>query len=245
MDVLINQPVGLGDIIWIQPIVDTYISRGYRVWYPVKDIYLDQVRAFMPKTGLYWVSDHEDFPMKSLYMQDEINIQERDEFLYMPITYADRHYPHSSIMMSKYYFAKHPLVNWHTHFCVQRDYGREEALMRQYNLFEHDYILVNQNFGTYPDYKSRLINFDSQGRKLHYLNIEEDMQNGFHIFDWIGAIEKAAAIHSVETSLCYFIDKYAKSVNINMYEKRREHDSPNYYRNVSLVYRNPNWSYHV
>jgi hypothetical protein len=63
------------------------------------------------------------------------------------------------------------------------------------------------------------------------------------LFDWIEAIENASEIHTVETSLCYLVDKYAKTDKLYMYEKRRSEDPPTYYRLTNLVYRNPNWKF--
>jgi hypothetical protein len=75
------------------------------------------------------------------------------------------------------------------------------------------------------------------------MNIEEDKKNGFNLFDWVGAIELASEIHTVETSFCYLVDKYARTDVLHMYEKRTEKESNTYYANVNLVYRNPNWIY--
>ena len=75
------------------------------------------------------------------------------------------------------------------------------------------------------------------------MNIAQDKDNGFHIFDWIMALENAKEIHTVETSLCYLIDKYCLTNDIHMYEKRTSSQPNTYYNNVNLVYRNPNWIY--
>ena len=49
---VINQPGGLGDIIWIQPIVDHMIDRGYEVIYPVKGVYYEMLKRSLEKPGL-------------------------------------------------------------------------------------------------------------------------------------------------------------------------------------------------
>ena len=40
---VIYQPVGLGDILWVQPIVDKYLSEGYEVHFPVSELYYEMV----------------------------------------------------------------------------------------------------------------------------------------------------------------------------------------------------------
>ena len=100
---------------------------------------------------------------------------------------------------------------------------------------------MNQFFGT----QSKARKFDlnvNKNIKIHTMSIEEDKKNQFHIFDWIGALQNALEIHTVETSLCYLIDKYCEN-KLHMYEKRTQEESNTYYRNVALVYRNPNWIY--
>lgn len=111
--------------------------------------------------------------------------------------------------------------------------------MQTYGLVE-DYIIVNNSFGTNSQQRDIVINSDS---KVHYMNIAQDKDNGFHIFDWIMALENAKEIHTVETSLCYLIDKYCLTNDIHMYEKRTSSQPNTYYNNVNLVYRNPNWIY--
>lgn len=246
MDCLINQPVGLGDILWVQPIVDTYIKKGYDVWYPVKPIYLELLRKYFVKPNLYWVSEEDSYPLKDKYNQ--IDSWHSDDLLqvYLPLTHADRHIPHASIMMSKYYYAKHPLANWHESIFpyVKRDYDKEVSLMKKYNLIEDNFILINNNFGTYPSYSKRTINEESNSSILtHSMNIEQDIENGFTLFDWILAIKQAKIIHTVETSICYLIDIYRDRDGINMYEKRKNNDPLNYYRNINMVYRNKFWIY--
>ena len=105
------------------------------------------------------------------------------------------------------------------------------------------FAFVNKMFGTPPTYKIRKdidINFDGQIIEPNY---DLDVANGIKLFDWIGILEKAKEIHTVETSFCYLIDKYASSTNLNMYEKRIESENNTYYGLTALVYRNTNWIY--
>ena len=101
-------------------------------------------------------------------------------------------------------------------------------------------FLQNKSFGTHS--QDRQFNIDTNLR-VHVMNMEQDKKNGFHLFDWIGALENAREIHTVETSMCYLIDKYCTKTKLHMYEKRKENDKNTYYNNVALVYRNPDWIY--
>lgn len=234
---LIYQPLGLGDIFWVQQIVDTFIKDGYVVYYPVGDIYYDIVSSYIKKKNLIWVREEENFPLKQYYGQ--VNFHQTETELYVPLSHADRYIPNCSVMISKYYFLSIPIGDYRKHFKIERNYGRENNLIQKYGLVD-DYILVNNSFGTESQDRDIKIENDT---KVHYMNIQEDRKNGFHIFDWIMALENAKQIHTVETSLCYLIDKYCLNNQIHMYEKRTSSQSNTYYNNVNLVYRNPNWIY--
>lgn len=235
---LINQPLGLGDILWVQPIVDHYIKNGYEVIYPVGDIYYDMVSSYLKKEGLHWYSESENFPLKYLYgLPDKVNL---GEDIYLPLTYADRYY-NSSLMMSKYDFSGIELTDYRECLPIIRNYEREEILMNEYGLVG-DFIIINEIYGTHPVTKRHEINIKSDF-KIHYMSFEQDNANGFHAFDWIGALEKARQVHSVGTSICYLIDKYCVENEIHLYERRTLDEPRTYNREVQGVYRNPRWIY--
>lgn len=234
---LIYQPLGLGDIFWVQQIVDTIIADGYTVYYPVGKVYYEIVSKYITKKNLVWVEETDDFPLKEYYGQ--INVHQNNNELYLPLSYADRYIPNASVMASKYYFLSIPIGDYRKHFKLNRNYERENKLIQEYGLFD-DYILVNNSFGTEAQKRDISIQSDL---KVHYMDIEQDRNNGFNIFDWIMALENAQEIHTVETSLCYLIDKYCLNNKIHMYEKRTSSQPNTYYNNVNLVYRNSNWIY--
>jgi len=234
---LIYQPLGLGDIIWILPIVDTIINSGYDVYYPVGDVYYDMVSEYIQKDNLFWVRENENFPLKKYYGKSEV--VDNDDELYLPIRYADRYFPNCSTMIAKYYFLSVPIGDWRKSFSLNRNIEREEKLIQTYDLTSN-YVLVNKSFGT--EYQDRDLKIESD-RKVHYMNVEQDKSNGFHLFDWVLALEKAKEIHTVETSLCFLVDKYCLNNEIHIYEKRKEHEENTFYRHINLVFRNPNWIY--
>ena len=234
---LIYQPVGLGDIIWIQKIIDILINDSYKVYFPVEDLYYDMVSSGIKKKNLYWKRTSEDFPLKKYFGSP--NVHQTQEELYLPISFSDRYFPSCSVMISKYYFLDIPISDYRKHFDIERNHERESRLIETYGLYD-DFILVNNSFGTNP--KQREFSFSSD-KKIHIMNINDDKENGFNLFDWIGAIENASAIHTVETSFCYLVDKYSRTEDLHMYEKRLSSEPNTYYGNIGLVYRNPNWTY--
>jgi hypothetical protein len=234
---LIYQPLGLGDIIWVQPIIDKMIERGFDVYYPINNLYHDMISKYIKKNKLYWCRESDDFPLKEFYGHTSSLDMGKD--VYLALSYADRHILNCSVMASKYYYTNTTLSDWRENFNPARDYERENKLIECYGL-NKDSIIVNENFGTNPISRTLPV-VNKTG--VHRMSMEQDRDNGFQLFDWIGALENAKEIHTVETSLCYLIDKFCHNTKLFMYEKRLQHEPNNYYNNVNLVYRNSAWNY--
>jgi hypothetical protein len=124
---------------------------------------------------------------------------------------------------------------------INRNLDREKDLIETYGL-KGDYILANDIFSHINqielDIKSDL--------PVHYMYADRDRDNGFHIFDWILAMQNAKEIHVVESALGYLVDKYCNKNKIYLYDRiPKEIEDKNSYRQwlsqVAWVYRNPNW----
>lgn len=238
MNCVIYQPLGLGDIMYVQPIIDHHIRHGYTVYYPVSDIYYDLVVSYMaPKEGLVWVRESDDFPLKAFCGTS--SIARVDDDVYIPVQFADRHITNCGFMSAKYHWLNIPVTDWRNNFDLIRDYEREDALIDKYNL-HGDYALVNRAFGTNP--RDREINFETE-LPVHVMSMEQDKANGFHIFDWIGALERANILHTVGTSICYLADKYCTDTELHIYERRDIWMPRTYHNEINLVYRNDRWIY--
>jgi hypothetical protein len=235
---LIYQPLGLGDIFWLQPIVDFLIKNDYEVYYPVNDLYYNEVSKRIQKKNLIWTKEDDYFPLKEHY--GKITTHQSIDGLYLPFGFADRYFQNAPIMATKYYFINFPISDWRKSVDIKRDKEKEQELIKKYDLIG-EYVLVNRFFGSNPIERDIKI---ETNKKVHVMSYKDSVDNGFSIFDWIGAIENASEIHTVETSFCYLVDKYAKTENLNMYEKRLTNQQNDYYRNVGLVYKNSNWKYH-
>ena len=239
---VIYQPVGLGDILWVQPIVDKYLSEGYEVHFPVSELYYEMVSSSIKKDNLIWHLDTADYPMRE-YIGSPHSTKIGDDIC-LPIFYMNYLIQRCPVMISKYYSTNTPIVNWHSSVNILRNYQKEEKVFDLYQIDKtKPFAFVNKMFGTPPTYKIRKdisVTFDGQIIEPNY---DLDIANGIKLFDWIGILEQAAEIHTVETSFCYLIDKYASSTNLNMYEKRTESENNTYYGLTALVYRNKNWIY--
>lgn len=300
---VINQPAGLGDILWVQPIVDHMIGLGYEVVYPVNDLYYEMISRSIRKDGLRWVPETGEYPMKEFFfildsenikhdpsirllaginegktrLDQTKNIKINDlvelmmmsgfnairesissqfmqrirpsatttkvgEDLYLALQYSSIHLPLSPSMPSKYFLLDIPVTNWHTHINFERDKDREDRVFEVYGIDRDvDYTLTNITYGTPPNHITRDISTHTNqtDHPVVEMSYEKDSENGICLFDWIGVVEQAKEIHTIETSLCFLVDIFAQTPYIFMYG--RIHEPPG--RLTSLVYRNSNWTY--
>jgi len=235
---LINQPLGLGDILWVQAIVDKYVDLGYEVVYPVGDIYYDMVSEQIIKPGVTWHKLSEDFPMKAV--MNVTNRMEAGDQLYVPVNVATYH-SNAPLMLAKYDFDGMALPDdYRDHFEIKRDLEREQKLIDTYGL-HGDYIIVNEYFSTPPTTIKHTINVEADCH-VHHMDVLQDNEYGFRLFDWIGALQGAKSIHTVGTAICYVIDKYCDN-DMHLYERRGDGQPRTFHREVEGVYKNPRWVY--
>jgi hypothetical protein len=244
----IYQPSGLGDIIWLQPIVNHYSKLGYKIHFPVCDFYYEIVKDYIKNDNIIWHKETDDYPLKKYKDIEQGCIFQEGENLFLALVRADRFVPRiCSVMISKYYVSGVPVTNWHENVNIKRNHEREQKVFDVYGIDKmKEYVLINPMFGTPPSYKLR--NTITQNIKTKYQqiipNYEIDSKNNINVFDWIGIIENAIEIHTVETAFCYFVDKFSKpTTKLYMYEKRLDTEPHNFYYLTSLVYRNPNWTF--
>jgi hypothetical protein len=226
---------GIGDIFWSMPIVDKYINDGYKVYFPLY-IYQNIIPNYIEKNNLIWNNPIEDnFPMKDM-LGSEYEFSD-DNNLYVPLSYSD-FYVRTPVMSSRFFYTNTKISDWRKHLEVKRNLTREKELIKKYNL-DGDYILINKSWSWVLDRDLKI----NTKYKTHIIDYDQDKENGFHLFDWIGALEKAKEVHSVGTSLCYLIDKYCIDNEIYLYERRIKNQARTYHQEIHLVYRNPNWIY--
>lgn len=183
MNCLINQPSGLGDILFTQKIASYYISKGYNVIWPVLP-QLEYVKEYLKQDGLEF--------------KDYTN-QQFD--LVLPLRTADRYFEGS------WQHAKYKLVNldwsdWAGYLkkSFYRNLQKESELQNHLNIQE-DYTLVLRRYGTIPHCKFKDFEVKTDKRI-----IELDIIDGFTLFDWCGVIENASELWMVDSSVFYLIE---------------------------------------
>ena len=230
---LIRQPAGLGDIFYLQKIAHEILTHGYKIVWPVQDNFL-YITQYIRTPYINFYSEVEDFPFKNIYLSNPMEIIKTDNFRYIPFQHADRMTDTSNSMLLdiKYKLVNSDFNGWADYFNFKRNFGREDMLF--YHILgladSEDYILVNKNFGSPPNTKQITnINISSE---LKIVNM--DFYGLDVIFDWCKVIENAKEIHTVDTSICYIMEKLnLKTPSVNLYCRFNKNDKNyNYLNNV-------------
>lgn len=196
---LINQPAGIGDVFFVQKIVDKFLSDGHNVVYPLEP-QLMFIKDYIKKENLLFYSLNENFPFKEHF--NNISIVNGENFIYLPLKYADRFY-NGSCMEAKYKMVGIDFKGWQQHFKFERNIKKENELY--YNILnlsdDSNYTLLSNTWGTQPNFATKEIYYEPSDNIINLRFID-----GYTIFDWCKVIENANQISIVDTSLNYIID---------------------------------------
>ena len=234
---LINQPAGLGDIMLCQKIADAVIAKGYQIYWPVIDQYLEDVKRYMQKDGITFCSANDDFPLKQYYSSGLIRPTSGDNGeLYLPLRYADLSYPGESVLRSKFKILNANPSRWQRHLKFSRDANKENELF--YDVLglsnEDSYAFTNLWYGSPPSPEKKNVSVATNIK-----NVEMKTIDGFSVFDWCKVIEKASEIYCVDTSLFYVIDLLEiKAKTLEAYSKF----DPSDYKHIAGLFEKP-WRY--
>ena len=217
---LIRQPAGLGDILFCQKISTKLIQDGYEVWWPVDNEY-------------QWLSDYikdinfcsidDDFPFKSIYNSREY--KNTSDNVFLPLQSADTYYPGMCMMDAKYKSIGLEYSDWSDYLKFNRHKNREDELFKLLDLPDN-FTLVNRFF-TSPPQACKHINIEKLDNVVEVRHIP-----GFTLFDWCKVFEKAAEIHTVDTSILFILETLDITDKLFCYSR---FDTPNF-NNVSHLF---------
>jgi hypothetical protein len=196
-EVVFLQFAGLGDVLFIEPLYRHYHEKGYKVIAPVND-------------DIIWIQEYipyVEFHKKSQFRYSYETVQQaNDGRLHLPTRFShpllrgyDLHYGDARQfwMPDKYTFLGLPVEKW-KELKFERNDERELSLYDMINL-PQKYNFINNNFGGNFE---RVEIATSNGLPNVYMKKIE----GFTMLDWGMVIEEAETIHTVETSLLYYVE---------------------------------------
>jgi hypothetical protein len=211
---LINQPAGLGDILLCQKVAAHVIELGYKVIWPVVDQY-NYISEYLVDPNVEFCSINSEFPGKEFYSEHGLDFIQTDDFLYLPIKNADRVLNSISMLYAKFDYCGLSPDDWDKYFSITRNYDRENKIIQHYNIQPGEkYNVVNKTFATPPN----TITNTAIKPKNSYRTIDMEILGWDRIFDWMGILENAEEIHTVDTSLKLILTKLNVK-NVHIYER--------------------------
>lgn len=230
---LINQPAGIGDVLFLQKMVSFYIEKGFFVVFPLIEEIL-YIKDYVKNPNLMFCGVNENFPYKDQYW-NTVKFFESDNFIYVPATFADR-FIVGSCMEAKYKLINLGFEDWKNYFNFERNHEKENNLY--YNVLnlkdDDEYCFINKRWGTPPHMLTKDVHFEFSGKV-----IEMNLLDGYTVFDWCKVIENANQISIVDTSLNYIIEKLNLKSQKNFLNSR--FTPPNFIHIINLFQKN--WSY--
>jgi glycosyltransferase involved in cell wall biosynthesis len=207
-DYVFNQYFGIGDILFIEPIIRKYFQEGHKVILPISNKFIDIKHSFPYIT----------FIDKDLYNIDyeEQGIVEDETRIILPMRWSREFYNSSIIdtMRNKYKMVGLNLDEWRKLVWLRHRY-KEDALSKLLGIEKGEkFNLINQNFHSFNN-GIRKINISNK-----YKNIEMRFIKGYTLLDWASIIESASTIHTVNTSVMFLLETLNLSTDdINIYSR--------------------------
>ena len=198
---LINQPAGIGDILFIQKIVSK-LSEEYEVYLPVKE-------------SISWMTEY----LSTTCKREDCKDVHFDEVIRLDGCILPGH----KIMESKYKLTGFDYVDYVDYISIKRDFKKEDALFSKV-ASTSPYRLVCPWYGTPEEKGTGMLKMDipfSNDLENVVMNIEE----GYTLFDWIKVIQNATEIHTTDGAIMFLVEMYKCESNKLVAYSRRFHTS--------------------
>lgn len=207
-EIIINQFFGIGDILFIEPIMRDYFQKGHKVTVPILYKYLD-IQRNIP---------YINFVDKNFYNIDyeEQKIIETDNHIILPMRWSREFFGShlNDTMKNKYRMLGIELEEWRK-LTWLRHRWRENNLKELLGIKQGErFNLINCNFYSF---ENRTINLNINNKLK---NIEMTFIPTFNLLDWAGIIEEAENIYSVNTSIIFLLEVLnLKAKEIHLYSR--------------------------
>lgn len=215
---VLNQPRGLGDIIFCQTLAHSFKKDGYRVIFETTPEYVEGLNKAYPEMTF----------MSGICAPAHREVYEKDGTITIPLRFSDSlcGTPYKDCMKTKYWLFDKVWQYWKLHAMWVRNVEREKDLF--YNVLglkDGDvYTLVNENFKGNSRIKIKG-NPDVITLSIFMRNIP-----GFSLFDWAMVIERASEIHTVSTSIIYILELLnIGDIPVHIYKREPDEKDHSYY----------------
>lgn len=222
MNRIVSQRFGLGDILFLVPLIRKWQANGDKVLWPVVKEYLNIQRNF---------PDIEFCDATKLHINyDNRNRHQWKEYTVEPLCWSDLYKgPPANCMRAKYDLYNEDFMMWKELYW-ERSYEREMLLF-------HEVVYPHFKTNLEPGFQYNLISDRwgglAQGQYVVPIKVDNGLPNvylkyveGFNLLDWAAVIENATYIHTVGSSINYMmevLDLKAKEVHLYKRAPRERH----------------------
>jgi len=202
MKVIINQPFGIGDILFLNPLIKQ-LDIEQAIW-PVVDHY-------------YWIKDYIFIDNLTFIKVSEFNPSNYEDYVEVPLQHAHSFIPQANdCMEAKYLLLEADPELWRT-LTFNRNKEKETQLKQHLNIHPNDkFIFVNNNFAG-PEYNYKVNITPQSNHKIIY----QEYIEGFTLLDWCGVLEQSIEIHTVSTALFFVIEALnLENISLHLYPRK-------------------------
>jgi len=208
--VLIKQPAGMGDILFLHKLADHYATLGHPIIWPICKTYAEQgVGEYLTRFKL--VNIQEDFPFKEDYQRaGRARVVEFDKC----IVVCTDGCPGPQHMQAKYQLVNLDHQGWPTYVDVKRNKSKEDNLF--YDVLKiqdgERYAITTPFMGTPPEHLSFIeVDAPTSLRKIPIY-----FYDNFNLFDWCKVLEEAEEFFIEATAPAFLLE------TLNLKAKRFE-----------------------
>ena len=212
---LIEQTHGIGDLLFVQKLIDKVLSDGWEVVIPVIPEYRF-LQQYIKKENL------RIYNMWTLpFMCVEYTL---------PLQDSGTYYPNMHQLLAKYEMLRMNYDNWQDHIVFERFPEKEQSLMYRLHLENKKYNLIVNTFQSPQDPKT--INIEvNNGIE----NINIFVSTEYTPFDWCGIIENATNLYFVDTCFTFIAEKLNLKAE-NMYLYSRTHGKGGVHSSTNTIH---------
>ena len=251
---IINQPQGLGDILYLQKIGYHYEEQGYEIYWPVCGFYCSYISSYI-KNFKYFRDSLDGYidiglneEIYKLVLENpgqackiyngtvgdiDLKIVPTNHLTDVQAANPEVMPNPGTIQKRKYAFIGVSDNDWSDYLHINRNVEKENDLY--YNVLgledDEDYCLVNTFLGTPPEFVSEfsfiLDNFlKSDSGKSGLRHVSLNFTEGFTLFDWMKVIENAKEIWMEGSAITWICEKLnLKAEKLVLYQRNGNHNA--------------------
>ncbi len=218
---IINQFLGLGDILFLVPLVRKWMSQGHDIIWPIADEYFG-IKQNFPDIQFVKKST---FPMNYDVRKEFWHRWQYGRYQVKPLRW-NMCTKIEDCMTTKYSMYNEDWQMWRE-LKWERNRDREFLLAAHFYGISEKYELHFNNYGSIPDGPCKR---EINSNEFRIIKVEPIL--GYSLLDWSFLIENASAIHAVSSSCIYLFEILDLKCDVNLYARKQGERDFDYVRKL-------------